>query len=98
MDTSNIYNNNKDGRAIWIRITAGIMVQTLSTICIYSKFLLIKEFLIIEIIINPTNLIINFKTRLIKSWEIPTLRRSLALSFGLEQFPPPLPGFRFSCI
>jgi hypothetical protein len=62
-----MYNNNKEGRAIWMRITAGIMVQTLSTICISSKFLLMKEFFIMEIIINPTNLIINIKTRLIKS-------------------------------
>lgn len=67
MDSSNIYSKSKEGRAIWIKIIAGINVQTLSTICISNKFLLIKEFFIIEIIINPTNLIINIKTKLIKS-------------------------------
>jgi hypothetical protein len=47
--------NNKDGRAIWMRITAGLIVETLSTICISSKFLLMKEFFIIVFyfIVNP---------------------------------------------
>ena len=67
MDSSNMYNNKRDGRAIWTKITAGRIVQILSTICISSKFLLIKEFFIMEIIINPTNLIINISTKLIKS-------------------------------
>lgn len=44
-----------------------MIVQILSTICISKRFLLINEFFIIEIIINPTNLRINIKTKLIKS-------------------------------
>ena len=67
IDSSNMYNNKREGRAIWTKINAGITVQILSTICISNKFLLIKEFFIIEVIINPTSLIINIKTRLIKS-------------------------------
>jgi hypothetical protein len=66
------HSHNKEGRAIWMRITAGIIVQTLSTICISSKFLLIKEFFIMEIIssfINFTTLII-VNRRIIKIYII----------------------------
>ena len=58
---------SKDGIAIWIKITAGIIVQIHSIICLSSKFLLINEFNIIVIIINITNVIINTKIILMKS-------------------------------
>jgi hypothetical protein len=67
IDSSNMYKSNREGSAIWTKMTAGIIVQILSTICISRRFLLMKEFFIMEIIINPTNLKININTRLIKS-------------------------------
>jgi len=62
-----MYNNNKEGMAIWIKITAGIIVQIHSIICLSNKFLLIKELNSILTIINPTKVIINTKIILIKS-------------------------------
>ena len=67
IDSSSIYSRSKDGIAIWIKITAGIIVQIHSIICLSSKFLLINEFNIIVIIINITNVIINTKIILMKS-------------------------------
>ena len=48
-----MYKSRREGRAICTRITARMTVQILYTICISNKFLLIKEFFIIEIILNP---------------------------------------------
>jgi len=67
IDSSSIYSRSKDGIAIWIKITAGMIVQIHSIICLSSKFLLINEFNIIVIIINITNVIINTKIILMKS-------------------------------
>ena len=53
--------------AIWIKITAGTIVQIHSIICLSNKFLLINELNIILTIIYPTNLIIKTKIILIKS-------------------------------
>ena len=40
IDSSNIYNNNNEGIAIWIKIIAGIIVQIHSIICLSNKFIL----------------------------------------------------------
>ena len=44
IDSSNIYNNNNDGIAIWIKIIAGIIVQIHSIICLSKRFILINLF------------------------------------------------------
>ena len=67
IDSSNIYNNNNEGMAIWIKIIAGIMVQIHSIICLSNKFLLINELNSILTIINPTKVIIKIRIILIKS-------------------------------
>ena len=67
IDSSNIYNNNNEGIAIWIKIIAGIMVQIHSIICLSNKFLLINELNNILTIINPTKVIIKIRIILIKS-------------------------------
>jgi len=53
--------------AIWIKIMAGIIVQTHSIICLSKRFLLTNLLTIIINIINPTKLIIKIKIILIKS-------------------------------
>ena len=40
-DSSNMYKSNKEGIAIWIKITAGIIVQIHSIIWLSNKFILI---------------------------------------------------------
>jgi len=67
IDSSSIYKSSREGMAIWIRITAGTIVQIHSIICLSNKFLLINELNIILNIIYPTNLIIKTKIILIKS-------------------------------
>ena len=67
MDSSSIYNNNKDGIAIWIRIIAGIIVQIHSIIWLSKRFILIYLFFNMKIIIISTKEIINIKIKLIKS-------------------------------
>lgn len=67
MDSSSIYNNNKDGIAIWIRIIAGIIVQIHSIIWLSKRFILIYLFFNMKIIIINTKEIINIKIKLIKS-------------------------------
>jgi len=67
IDSSNIYKSKREGMAIWIKITAGTIVQIHSIICLSNKFLLINELNIILTIIYPTNLIIKTKIILIKS-------------------------------
>lgn len=42
IDSSSIYRSKREGIAIWIRITAGTIVQIHSIICLSSKFLLIN--------------------------------------------------------
>ena len=67
IDSSNIYNNSKEGIAIWIKIIAGIIVQILSIICLSKRLMLINLLYNIKTIIYPTNEIIKIKIRLIKS-------------------------------
>lgn len=67
-DSSNIYRSNSEGKAICNNKMAGIIVQTHSTICISSKPILMCLPIIIITIIIPTNLIMNTKIRLMKSW------------------------------
>ena len=67
IDSSNIYNNNKDGIAIWTKMIAGMIVQIHSIICLSSKVILIILLNNIKIIIYLTKEIINIKIKLIKS-------------------------------
>ena len=67
IDSSNIYNNNNEGIAIWIKIIAGIIVQIHSIVCLSKRFILIYLFFNIKIIIIKTKEIINIKIKLIKS-------------------------------
>ncbi len=63
--SSNIYKSNNEGKAIWIKIIAGIIVQTHSIICLSNKVILINLFTTILYIMWPTKVIIKSKIRLI---------------------------------
>ena len=39
-----MYKSNNEGKAIWIKIIAGIIVQTHSIICLSNKVILINLF------------------------------------------------------
>ena len=65
--SSNIYKSSNEGKAIWIKIIAGIIVQMHSVIWLSSKNILIYLLYNIINIIYPTKLIINIKIKLIKS-------------------------------
>merc|ERR1712165_508083 len=67
IDSSNMYNNNNEGIAIWIKIIAGIIVQIHSIICLSSRVMLINLLNNIKIIKYLTKEIINIKIKLIKS-------------------------------
>ena len=67
IDSSSIYSRSKDGIAIWIKITAGMIVQIHSIICLSSRVILINLLNNIKIIIYLTKEIINIKIKLIKS-------------------------------
>ena len=62
-----MYNNNKEGMAIWTKTIAGIIVQIHSIIWLSSNFFLVS--LLKNVIIKqyPTNLIINTRIIVIKS-------------------------------
>ena len=66
--SSNIYKRSKDGSAICNNNTAGIKVQTHSTICISTSPWLMCLPKHIYTIITPTKVITNTKIKLIKSW------------------------------
>jgi hypothetical protein len=66
-DSSSIYSKIREGMAIWIKITAGIIVQIHSIICLSKSVLLIWLLTSIPTIIILTKVIIKTRTRLIKS-------------------------------
>lgn len=63
------YKRDKEGRAIWIRINPGIVVQIHSITWPCSRPLKIILFNNMLIIIYPTNLMIKIKIMLVKSWK-----------------------------
>ena len=62
LTSSNIYNNRSEGRAIKIKIIAGITVQIISIVCPSNKNRLVIELKNSVIIIYPTNVVIKIKT------------------------------------
>jgi len=66
-DSSSIYNKIKEGIAICTKITAGIIVQTDSIICISKRVLLTLVLNSIATITHPTKVITNKRIMLIKS-------------------------------
>jgi len=67
--SSRVYKRTKEGKAIWIRIKAGIKVQIHSKICPSKRdlWMILLDKILAKII--PTNIKINNKIMFVKSWK-----------------------------